>query len=86
MDALARFHGAWWDYPLLDGGAIRLSPWCADPAAYDDLTTSRRQDWERFLEAEGGWSPPTCAPSTSPSWRLRPCSGGAPSPAGASAP
>ena len=57
MDALARFHGAWWDHPLLDGGAIRLSPWCADPAAYDDLTTSRRQDWERFLEAEGGWFP-----------------------------
>ncbi|HEX2516777.1 MAG TPA: hypothetical protein VH257_18880 [Chloroflexota bacterium] len=57
VDALARFHGAWWDHSLLDGGAIRLSPWCADPAAYDDLTTSRRQDWERFLEAEGGWFP-----------------------------
>ena len=34
----------------------------------------------------GAGSPPTCAPSTRPSWPLRPCSGGAPSPAGASAP
>ena len=86
VDALARFHGAWWDHALLDGGAIRLSPWCADPAAYDDLTTSRRQDWERFLEAEGGWFPADLRALYETVLAAAPLLRGAPSPAGASAP
>ena len=43
--------------PSWTGGRSGSLPGAPTREAYDDLTTSRRQDWERFLEAEGGSFP-----------------------------
>lgn len=57
VDALSRFHAYWWDHPLLSSGAVPLAPWCDGAAGYERVVQRRRQEWGRFLAAEGAWFP-----------------------------
>jgi hypothetical protein len=59
VDALAAFHAYWWEHPLLGSTGAGAGTWYADQEHFERHLQRRRDEWARFIAAEGGWLPAT---------------------------
>ena len=57
LDAVGRFHAAWWQHPRLGEGVLAVSPWCRDAEHYRRHCQRRAREWGAFLAAVGDTIP-----------------------------
>lgn len=54
VDALADFHAAWWEDPVLGTGVAEIRGWFRDETSHRAHVDRRRVELDRFLEMEPG--------------------------------
>jgi len=59
IDALAHFHAAWWNHPLLgtDSNLLQVRPWFRDAQHFARHRERREREWVQFQSTVGAWFP-----------------------------